>query len=125
MVVDDDDDDLAFVKEGCINVGIQNLVFHNQVKEAVTSLVSMEDDQLPAVIVTDVNMPGYTGIDFIKFLKSDTRLKAIRTVIFSDRYLKEERHIFKLLNVDLLVAKPYNDKGYKDLCLKLKELAEG
>jgi CheY-like chemotaxis protein len=62
-----------------------------QLKHKITEANNGEDalkileqkDNLPDIILLDLNMPKINGIEFLKILKSDDRLKYIPTIILT------------------------------------------
>ena len=125
MFVDDDDDDLSFVKDGCASAGIEHVALHNSVKEAIGILSILQEDQLPGLVVTDLNMPGKNGYDLINFLKSEVRLQAIKIVVLTNGYSGREKLKLSKLKVDGLLIKPERMEDYRELCLEMQKLVEG
>ncbi|MCW3105813.1 MAG: response regulator [Segetibacter sp.] len=124
LIVDDDPEDNEFLKMGCEVIGFQNAVFYNNTTEAIKFLLSLEDNLLPSLIVTDNNMPTGNGYNFIEYLKTEKRLSSIKTAVLSSGFSQTEIERFKAIGVDGIFIKPNEMSEYENLCHKLKELAD-
>lgn len=84
LIVDDDADDRELITDAFINQGIDG-VYALPDPETVFSFLQeiKEDFYLPRLIVTDLNMPGISGFDLLKSLKTISRYQHIPVVILS------------------------------------------
>ncbi|MEO7265354.1 MAG: response regulator [Ferruginibacter sp.] len=82
LLVDDDIDDSVLFEETLKSI---NTNIHFQ--SAPDGLVALEllgkTDNLPDVIFLDLNMPRLDGIECLKLLKADSKLKAIPVIMFT------------------------------------------
>lgn len=99
LFVDDDHDDLEFYGEVLQEVK-KGLVIHeaHSGTEALEYLeCSKQKDELPCLIILDMNMPILSGIDTIKEIKKDRAYDHIPIVVFSTaREMKEGDELEKL-----------------------------
>ena len=81
--VENDEDEQLFMKEGFDATGLFNIV--GQVRNGDTLLEWLNDHQqnLPDVILSDLNMPGKNGYDVINDLNSDPAYSNIPVIITS------------------------------------------
>lgn len=62
----------------------------------------------PQLIVTDIMMPGITGLDICKAVKTDPELKDIKVIVVSGKpYDLEKQRAFQI-GADFFLQKPYN-----------------
>lgn len=83
VIVENDEDEQLFMKEGFDATGLFNIVA--QVRNGDTLLEWLNDHQqnLPDVILSDLNMPGKNGYDVINDLNSDSAYSHIPVIITS------------------------------------------
>ncbi len=62
----------------------------------------------PRLIITDIMMPGITGMDICKAVKSDPALKHIKIIVVSGKSYQVEQQRAVHLGADYFLAKPYN-----------------
>jgi len=64
--------------------------------------------QMPRLIVTDIMMPGISGMDICKSVKSDPSLKDIKIIVVSGKsYQMEKQRAFQF-GADFYLEKPYD-----------------
>ena len=81
LLVDDDPLVLRMYQEGLARQGVQ-------VEAASSGSAAVEAlrSRTPEVVVLDLMMPQFTGVDVLKFIRSDERLKALPVVVLSNSY---------------------------------------
>ncbi|MEP2936109.1 MAG: response regulator [Gilvibacter sp.] len=66
---------------------MSTLAYEHEVVTAQNGEIALdylkETDQLPSIIFLDLNMPKINGIEFLKLLKKDDRLRYLPTVILT------------------------------------------
>ena len=80
-------------------------------KEALNLLRSNNETDLPDVILLDLNMPKMNGIEFLKILRADEKLKEINVFIITTSTESTDRSITEQLGISGYIIKPlnYND----------------
>ena len=63
---------------------------------------------LPKLIITDIMMPGITGLDLCKSVKSDPALKHIKIIVVSGKSYQVEKQRALQFGADFFLQKPYN-----------------
>ena len=69
-------------------------------------------EELPCLIVTDLNIPGMNGFEFVKALKSDDALRAIPVVILSGSLREDDVAESRVVGAADYLVKP---DDYKEL----------
>jgi ribonuclease BN (tRNA processing enzyme)/ActR/RegA family two-component response regulator len=64
--------------------------------------------EMPRLIVTDIMMPGITGMDICKAVKSDRALKHIKIIVVSGKSYDVEKQRAFQFGADFFLQKPYN-----------------
>ncbi len=113
LLVDDDHVEQLKVARAFSKLGITNpLVYKQDGLKAKEYLEQTED--LPGVILLDLNMPNMNGHEFLAFIKSDERLKVIPVVILTTSNNERDR----------LESFKYSVAGYMVKPIRLEEYEE-
>ncbi len=78
--------------------------------------------QMPRLIVTDIMMPGITGMDICKTVKSDAALKHIKIIVVSGKSYDVEKQRAFQFGADFFLQKPYNVETFSNT---VKTILEG
>lgn len=82
LLVDDDLVDVMTVKRALKQISVNNRIdVRGDGEEALEYLRNTED--LPGVILLDLNMPRMNGIEFLTEIKSDEQLKSVPVIVLS------------------------------------------
>lgn len=124
LIIDDDQDDIDILCENC-HLMFENAIicFDNTVK-ATQYIMSVENESLPALIITDWRIPKDDIFEFISYIKSEERFKHIKIAILSGSVSNIEKKEFESLGVHAVFEKPFSIEGYKELCLRLRGLLD-
>jgi len=83
LLVEDDEIDVMTVKRSLKDLKVSNrLDVAGNGEEAVEFLNEPRND-FPCLILLDINMPRMNGIEFLKIIKQDDRLKRIPVVVLT------------------------------------------
>lgn len=82
-------------------------------KEALEMLTQNNADVTPDVILLDLNMPKMNGIEFLKCLRKDSRLKDIKVFIMTTSSESSDRLSAEEMGISGYIIKPlnYNDNS--------------
>ncbi|MFC1652642.1 response regulator [Planctomycetota bacterium] len=130
LLVEDDSIDAMTVRRAFKDLKLNNKLSHCvNGEDAVAFLQDSANDE-PCVILLDLNMPRMNGIEFLKVIKEDERLKRIPVIVLTTS--NEERDVvesFKL-SVAGYIVKPVDYKKFVeairtiDLYWTLSEMPE-
>jgi chemosensory pili system protein ChpA (sensor histidine kinase/response regulator) len=67
-------------------------------------------EEIPAVVLSDIEMPRMDGFDLARNIRSDERLKHLPIVMITSRIAEKHRHHAKELGVDHYLGKPYSEE---------------
>lgn len=113
LCVDDDEDDLFFIKEVIEAQGHSfDIVEARNGLEAMNYLEnSITKDQLPCLIIMDMNMPRMDGKQTIKKIRENARLTRIPVVVFTTSSNLLERKYFESEGIRF-ITKPFDYKVF-------------
>jgi CheY-like chemotaxis protein len=93
LLVEDDDVDAAITRRSLSQLGIDTeFVRTNDGQEAIDYLIAFYDD-LPCMILLDLNMPRMNGFEFLRHVKADDRLKDIPVLVLSTSTAQSDREM--------------------------------
>jgi len=78
-----------------------------------------EKDNIPDIILLDLNMPKINGIEFLKILKNDNDLKYIPTIILTTSNNKKDLLECFEIGIAGYILKPLK---YEDYIVKIEKL---
>jgi len=67
-------------------------------------------DELPAVVLSDIEMPRMDGFDLVRNLRSDARLRPLPVIMITSRIAQKHRDHAADLGVDHYLGKPYAEE---------------
>lgn len=84
VLAEDDDDDKEFIKMAFEKVASQQrLIIAGNGQEALNFLLPLKENDLPCLIVLDLNMPVLDGLQTLEALKKIPKFQSIPVVILS------------------------------------------
>lgn len=118
LLIEDDMIEVMKLKRasGSLNLD-HNITEANNGEEALSILE--DKDNLPHIILLDLNMPKINGIEFLKILKADGQLRYIPTVVLTTS--SNQRDLLECYKVGIAgyVLKPLK---YEDYVSKIEKL---
>ncbi|MBP7796764.1 MAG: response regulator [Elusimicrobiales bacterium] len=93
LIVDDDTDFIDTLKDS-IKERMKNIdvICAKNVKEAISVLT----DNIPDLIISDVQLGDMHGIDFLKIIKNSKKLTSIPVIMISAKYLEPNDRVSAL-----------------------------
>ena len=123
LIVDDDADDREIISTTFHDLGISNFQVVSSAQAAFAFLQSIEEQEnLPRLIITDLNMPGISGYELLQSLKTMQRYKHIPVIVYSTSNLKEDINKCLLKGALDYFTKPSLLSEYSALGRRVKEL---
>jgi CheY-like chemotaxis protein len=106
LLIDDEPTTLKLTKEILIRSGYKV----TSAKTGKAAWLTMTEDNMPDLIITDIMMPEMDGFAFLKQLKSNPETKNIPTLIISGRKQMEDTVLWA--GADAFVLKPFTNEAF-------------
>ena len=117
LLIEDDTIEVMKFKRTITSLKLNHkLIEANNGEEALNLLNKKE--QLPDIILLDLNMPKISGVEFLKILKNDDVLKYIPTIVLTTS--NNHKDVLACYNIGIAgyIIKPLK---YEDYVLKIKK----
>jgi CheY-like chemotaxis protein len=109
LLVEDDELDIISVRRSLKKLDIlYDLQTAYNGKEALQILGQESATELPDVILLDLNMPKMNGIEFLKHLRNDEKLRHIRVFVMTTSSETVDRSVAEKLGISGYIIKPLN-----------------
>lgn len=117
---DDDSDDLHIVKEVIDRIDPRHQMLEaNNGKQALDYLHSVEfPEQLPCLVVLDINMPILNGKDALVLIKNNRRFDGVAVVVFTTSSNEKDRQFCRQFGVEMF-SKPHTYSEFEEMVGKL------
>ncbi|GAB4032719.1 MAG: hypothetical protein Fur0012_11570 [Elusimicrobiota bacterium] len=76
---------------------------------------------MPKMVISDIMMPGITGLDICKLIKTDPATKKIKVIIVSGKSYDVEKQRAFQLGADFFLQKPYNVETFSKTVRSIME----
>jgi chemosensory pili system protein ChpA (sensor histidine kinase/response regulator) len=67
-------------------------------------------EELPQVVLTDIEMPRMDGFDLVRNIRGDARLRELPVIMITSRIAQKHREYAAELGVDHYLGKPYSEE---------------
>jgi chemosensory pili system protein ChpA (sensor histidine kinase/response regulator) len=81
-----------------------------EAKDGIEALEKLRE-QLPDVMLTDVEMPRMDGFELTRHVRGDDRLKGVPIIMITSRTADKHRERASELGVDVFLGKPYEESA--------------
>jgi len=131
LLVEDDHVDAMTVQRALKDLNVTNPLTHLPNGEKALAYLKNEHNKKPCVILLDLNMPRMNGIEFLKSIKADTKLKKIPVIILTTSGDTEDKYATFSLSIAGYIVKPADYKKFVeamrtiDIYWTLSELPNG
>ena len=119
LLADDDEDDRTFFSEAIQELKMNNKLTLFKDGNDLMDYLEHPEIKLPHVLFLDLNMPGKTGIDCLKQIRSNTRFKDIAIAIYSTSSSEKDIEDTFIEGANIYIKKP-ND--FSELKKVIKEV---
>jgi response regulator RpfG family c-di-GMP phosphodiesterase len=119
VLVDNDPDELFFMEKGFESSDLFSIIA--QFSNGLELYEFLDDtDELPDLIVTDLNMPWKSGIDIAKEISSNTAYESVKVVVLSITPESNRAYFQESLSgKSLFIPKPTSMLEYKSFAIAL------
>ena len=112
LLVDDDDIDAMSTKRALKELDVTNPLVRSVNGEDALKYLNDECNEMPCVILLDLNMPKMNGIEFLKIIKEDSRFRYIPVVVLTTSTEETDIKECYKYSVAGYVVKPVDYKSF-------------
>ena len=106
MVVDDSLTVRRVTQRLLERVGLRVLL----AKDGLDAMEKLSGDELPSVVLSDIEMPRMDGFDLVRNMRADGRLARLPVIMITSRIAQKHRDYAAQLGVDHYLGKPYDEE---------------
>lgn len=106
LVVEDSEDDFDALKRAFGKVGVSNPIHHVFSGAEAIAYLKKAGEQLPCIMLLDLNMPGLDGRRTLQIIKHDGELRHMPVVIFTTSNYDHDVRICYELGANTYIQKP-------------------
>jgi len=114
LLLEDDTVDAMTVKRALKDLNITNPLVRTGNGEEGLAYLRDENNARPCVILLDLNMPKMNGIEFLRVVKADDKLKRIPAIVLTTSKDDQDRVQTFQLNVAGFIVKPVDYMKFVD-----------
>ncbi len=78
--------------------------------DGLDALSKLSNEELPLVVLSDIEMPRMDGFDLARNIRNEDRLKHLPLFMITSRIAEKHRELAKSLGVDHYLGKPYSEE---------------
>ena len=93
LLVEDDNVDAMTVKRSLHDLDVKVPLIRSTNGEEALEYLREQNNEMPCIILLDLNMPKMNGIEFLKVIKANEKLKQIPVIVFTTS--REEYDVIK------------------------------
>ncbi len=80
-------------------------------KDGLDAMEQLAREELPDMVLSDIEMPRMDGFDLVRNIRADARLKALPVVMITSRIAEKHREYAQALGVQGYLGKPYDEEN--------------
>jgi CheY-like chemotaxis protein len=123
LFVDDDKEDEELMRECLEKLGFVNFSFCPNGKTALSHLATLAYDQLPNLVVSDLQLPDIDGLELAKALNTHEGYGGMWVVIYSGSLTPSIKTKLKEAGVVEIFQKPSNVQELNSILTRVIQLA--
>ena len=123
LIVDDDTDDREIIRDAFeAALPEQEYVFIENGDKLLEYLNESTEENIPSLIMLDLNMPGKDGRETLKEIKRHHRLQQIPTIVFTTSSSIRDKQIVYNLGANCFITKPDTFNKLVELTTSISKL---
>lgn len=129
LYVEDDELDVMLMRRAWRKVGLRNplhVVMDGYEAQSYLSGTAYYANRavhpMPSLVLLDLKLPGFTGLDLLKWIRGHATLHALRVILFSSSSLSNDRQRAEGLGANAYWIKPLDPRELEEMVLSLKQL---
>jgi two-component system response regulator len=123
FIVDDDPDDRQLILDAFLETNSAiDYVFIEDGIQLMQTLHAAAPEDLPSLILLDLNMPGLMGLHALKEIREDKRVTHIPTIILTTSTLAQDEITSYKLGASCFIRKPQTYKELTEIVASINKL---
>lgn len=112
LLVEDDKVDAMTIKRALAELGDTTPLVHLASGDDALRYLQSEVNEKPCIILLDLNMPGMSGLEFLRVIKDDENLRTVPVIVLTTS--KEDRDVTDSFDLGVAgyVVKPVDYKEF-------------
>ena len=107
FIVDDDPDDRQIILDSFLeSSALIDYVFIENGEQLMDTLHNAGPDELPSLILLDLNMPGLPGLQALKEIKNHSNFRHIPTIVLTTSQLQKDQDLSYKFGANCFLQKP-------------------
>ena len=107
FIVDDDPDDRQIILDSFLeSAALIDYIFIENGAQLMDALHQAGPDELPSLILLDLNMPGLPGLQALKEIKNHITFKHIPTIVLTTSQLQKDQDLSYKFGANCFLQKP-------------------
>ena len=119
LLADDDEDDRLFFKDAINEVKVKTVITMVNDGVELMDYLNKVDVQLPNLVFLDLNMPRKGGIECLKEIRSNNKLKDLSIAIYSTSGLEKDIEETFVKGANIYIKKPNDFEVLKGILAKV------
>jgi len=119
LIVEDNEDERFFMKEGFIQSGLYDIVGEAENGNALQELLHTSSFEMPEIILSDLNMPGRNGYEVIVDIKTNSSTSHIPVIILTTAPLTPYAERCRKLGACAYFTKPDTFLEYREFAKEI------
>lgn len=115
LLVEDDQVDIMTILRALKEIHVSNPVVSMENGEAALEWLAQAEGELPCIVLLDLNMPIMNGIEFLRQVKLNERLRRIPVVVLTTSEEQEDKVRSFDLGVAGYMAKPVDYRRFVEI----------
>ena len=79
-------------------------------KDGLDAMEQLAGEELPALVLSDIEMPRMDGFDLVRNMRADARLAGLPVIMITSRIAQKHRDYAEQLGVNHYLGKPYDEE---------------
>jgi CheY-like chemotaxis protein len=121
LIIDDDLVDAMTIKRAFKDINVSNRIDLVGNGEKALEYLRNEDNEKPALIFLDLNMPKMTGIEFLRILRQDDQLNVIPVIVLTTSKDEHDKVDTFKLGIAGYIVKPVDYMKFVEVIKTVKD----
>lgn len=121
LIIDDDLVDAMTIKRAFKDIGLSNRIDLVGNGEEALKFLRNEDNESPALIFLDLNMPKMNGLEFLRILRQDDQLNMIPVIILTTSKDEHDKVNSFKLGIAGYIVKPVDYMQFVEVIKTIKD----